>query len=206
MDIKVVWDKTVNQVKLEVIHPTLWRTMELVVPITVEDDEFVIGLSSRDYHLSGHLTVSEHKNAIEKAIRKFGGAPLGLRVIEGDTLQDWLAVKVKDERLQEIKEVARQKLEKESAVTRSWDGLIEQVGRRYAAVPFRQFPQFRARYIEDVLQAISETIDILMPDGSPMNEIAERSLARVIEKVGTLTETPPAMIALELERFRKNRE
>ena len=206
LNIKQIWDKVVDQVKLKIIHPTLWRTLELTIPITVENNEFVVGFAPKDLHLSGHLVSSDHKNAIEKALREFSGVPLSLRIIEGDTLQDWEAVKVKDEHLQEFKEVARLKKDQEAALTKSWDGLTELVGRSYAATPLRQLPQFRAQYIEEMLQAMSDTIDILIPDGSPTNEIAERSLARVIERVATLTETPAAVIALELARFRKNRK
>lgn len=201
-DIKLLWDKVVDRVKLKVIHPTLWRTLEIAVPITIENNEFVVGFVPGNSHMSGHMSSSEHKNAIETALREFSGIPLGLRIIEGDTIQDWQSNKVKEERKREMMEAAHLKRAAESAITRSWDGLMEQVGRSYAAMPFRQLPQFRSRYIEEMIQAISDTMDQLMPDGSPRDEIAERSLARVIDKVGTLVEVPGALIALELQRFR----
>lgn len=203
VDVKTLWDKAMEQVKLKVIHPTLWRTLEMAVPITVESGQFVIGFKPRDFHMSGHITSSEHKNAIEKAIREIGGASLSLRVIEGDSLQDWAQAKDKEARMQALKEQAYRKAEAESAITKSWEGLLETVGRRYAALPLRQLPQFRARYMVEMLHEISEAMDVLMPENKPVDEIAERSLARVIEKVGTLTETPSALIALELLRYRR---
>jgi len=202
-NIRAIWDKVVNQVKLKVIHPTLWRSLELVVPIVIENDEFVVGLAPGSYHLSGHLVGSEHKNAIESALREFAGMPLSLRIIEGTTIQDWMQVKAKDQSMQVLKEAAYQKREVEIAVAKSWEGLLETVGRRYAALHLRQLPQFRARYIEEMLAEISDAMDVLMPEGSPKDELAERSLARVIEKVGTLVEVPPALIALELQRLRR---
>jgi len=202
IDVKPLWDKVVDRVKMKVIHPTLWRTLEMAVPITAENNEFVVGFAPGDFNMSGHLTTSEHKNAIETALREFSGTHFTLRIIEGDSIQDWLQTKAKDERTRELKDAAYRKREAEAAVTKSWDGLMELVGRRYAALQFRGFPQFRAIYIQQMLQAISETMDVLMPAGSPADELAERSLARVIDKVGTLTETPGALIAFELQRFR----
>jgi len=105
--------------------------------------------------------------------------------------------------MEALKEAAYRKREVEIAVAKSWEGLLETVGRRYAALHLRQLPQFRARYIEEMLAEISDAMDVLMPEGSPKDELAERSLARVIEKVGTLVEVPPALIALELQRFRR---
>lgn len=203
LDMKSLWNKAVDQVKLKVIHPTLWRTLEAAIPLIIENNEFIVGFRAADHHMSGNLTTSEHRNAIETALREFSGVGLNLRVIEGDTVQDWMAVKAKDERMQELKEAARLKREKETAVTKSWDGLMEIVGRRYAAIPLRQLPQFKARYLEDVVKVISETMDVLMPGGTPMDELAERSLARVIDKVGTVADVSPTLIALELERFRR---
>lgn len=201
MDIRSLWDKVVDQVKQKVIHPTLWRTLELAVPVTIEDKEFVVGLAPGSYHMSGHMTSSEHKNAIETALRDFSGTSFNLRVIEGTTIEDYRSAKAKDERLRAIKDAAYKKREAETAVTKSWEGLLEAVGRRYASQPLRTLPQFRAIYISEALQLISETMDVLMPEGKG-DELAERSLARVIERVGTLAEVPPALIALELKRLR----
>lgn len=200
-DLDSLWGKVVDQVKQKVIHPTLWRTLETAVPVVVENGEFVVGFAPGTYHMSGHMTGSEHKNAIESALREFSGSSLSLRVIEGTTVEDWDSAKAKDQRLQAIKDAAYKKREAETAVTKSWDGLLEVVGRRYASMAFRTMPQFRARYIEEVLGLISETMDVLMPEGKG-DELAERSLARVLERVGTLAEVPPAIIALELKRLR----
>lgn len=202
INVRQLWDKVVNEVKLRVIHPTLWRTLEMAIPITIEGNQFIVGMAPGTLHMSGHMTSSEHKNAIERAIAQFSGQQLSLRVIEGSTFQDWVQVKRKDESLQALKEAAQKKREAETAVTKSWEGLLEMVGRRYASTPLRQLPQFRARYLVEMLKAISETMDELMPQGK-IDELAERSLARVIEKVATLTDIPPAIIALELMRYRR---
>lgn len=203
VDLKALWDKVVDRVKLKVIHPTLWRTLEIAVPVTIENGELIIGFAPGDFHLSGHMTSSEHRNAIETALRELGGVQLTIRVIEGTTMQDWAAVKAKDERLKALKDEAYKKRQAESAVSKSWEGLLEQVGRMYANMPLRTLPQFRARYIERALAVISETMDVLMPEEGPVDELAERSLARIIDRVGTLAEVPSALIALELKRFRE---
>lgn len=202
INVRELWDKVVNEVKLRVIHPTLWRTLEMAIPITIEGNQFIVGMAPGTFHMSGHMTSAEHKNAIERAIAQFSGQQLNLRVIEGSTFQDWVQVKRKDESLQALKEAAQKKREAETAVSKSWEGLLEMVGRRYASTPLRQLPQFRARYLVEMLKAVSETMDELMPQGK-IDELAERSLARVIEKIATHTDVPPAIVALELMRYRR---
>lgn len=204
-DMKKIWDRVVYKVKHQIIHPTLWRSLEMAVPVTIEDDEFVVGFSAANLHMSGHLNSGEHKNAIEKALKEFSGIHLRLKLIEGDTLQDWAQVKEKEARIQELKEDARLRQERDNALSKSWDSLLETIGRRYAATPLRQLPQARAKYLAEMIKLVSDTMDVLIPDEAAADEIAHRSLARAIEKVGQLIETPGTIIALELLRFRSRK-
>ena len=43
MNLKSVWNKVVERVKMKVIHPTFWKTVEVAVPIAAEDGVFVVG-------------------------------------------------------------------------------------------------------------------------------------------------------------------
>ena len=200
MDLDKLWNKAVDQVKMKVIHPTLWKALEQGTPITIEDGQFVVGYAAGSYHMSGHLTISEHRNAIEIALKEFSGMPLNLRVIEGDSLQDWQAVKAKDQRVQVLRDERYQKGQDAAAITKAWEDLFENAGRRYASTKLHGLPQMRAKYIVEMLKRLSDAIDQLMPD--PPDELSQRSLARVIERVGTMVEAPASMIALELMRYR----
>ena len=206
IDINSLWNKVVDQVKLKVIHPTLWKALEVAVPIAAENGVFVVGFPSAHLHVSGNLTTSEHKNAIETALREFGGVRFSLRVIEGDAAEDWLAVKDKEARVQVLKETAFEKKQSEAAVVKAWESLFELAGRRYASLSLRALPQNRAEYIKEMLKRISDAMDDLMPEDLPVDEISGRSLARLIDRVATLTESPPALIALELSRYRAGKK
>ncbi|MHB0912787.1 MAG: hypothetical protein ACYC2Y_04990 [Armatimonadota bacterium] len=199
--VKLVWEKVTERIKHEIIRPTLWRSLETAVPIAVENNEFVVGFTSGSFHMSGNLTASENKIAIEKAFRELTGVPLTLRVIQGDTLEDWKHAKSKDESLETLRQAERAKREKVRSVTQSWDGLMERLGRTYAATPMRQFPQSRAAYVREAVVMISEAMDELMDE----DELTQRSLARAIDKAGQLAEVPGPIIALELFRFRENK-
>ncbi|MDI6827311.1 MAG: hypothetical protein QME62_02370 [Armatimonadota bacterium] len=207
IDIRTAWNKVVDHVKLKVMHRTLWEALENAVPVTIDEGQFIVGFAPGSFHLSGNMTTSEHKMAIENAIRQFTGQPLTLRIIEGTSLQDWAHAKAKDQRMAALRDAAYQKQQQEKATAKSWEGLLEYVSRRYANTPLRTLPQAKAKYIEEVVRTISETMDELMPDSDDADddadELAERSLARVLEKVATLTEVPSAIIALELRRFRR---
>ncbi|MHB0998872.1 MAG: hypothetical protein ACYC27_06465 [Armatimonadota bacterium] len=203
IDVSAVWEKVVDQVKHKVIHPTLWRTLEIAVPVTTDETSFVVGFKPANFNMSGHLTSSEHKNAIESAIEQFTGKRLNLRIIEGETIADWKALIEKEKNASRLAEATRSKREREYAAAKTWDTMYEQVGRGYASLTSRQLPQSKAIYIESIIEDISDTMDDLMPAGKPTDDLAERSLARIIDRVGSLTDVPPAIVALELKRYRE---
>lgn len=202
MDIQAIWHKTTERVKDKVIHPTLWRALEVANPITVEGDHFVVGFAPDQMHMSGHLNSSEHRNAIETALAGYSQKKLRLLIIDGVSLEDWENFKARQRAAAQSRERARQRATVEMAAAKSWDGVLEQMGRTYAAMNLRQLPQVRADYLLRSIELISEAMDELYNDESP-DEPSQRALARVLDRVGTLTEVAPALIGYELLKYRR---
>lgn len=204
IDIAKVWHEATERVKDRVIHPTLWRALELACPILVEDDQFVVGFGPGHMHLAGHLQSAEHRNAIEAAIAGACGKRLTLVVIDGTGQEEWKHYKARQRAASEARDRVRERIAKEARTIHTWDGILEQVGRAYANLNLRQLPQIRGQYIQSSLEVISGAMDELYDETNP-DEPSQRALARVIDRVATLTEVPSAIIALELVRYRKSR-
>lgn len=203
IDIRTVWNRVVDEVKHQVIHPTLWKALEAGVAVTVENGQFVVGFPMGTFHLSGNLMSLDHKNVIEASIAKHAGQRLLLRIIEGGTLDDWDAVKVKEAHAAALREAAALKALDETSSVRVWDTLLDQIGRKYATLPLRQLPQSRAAYITEALRMVSDAMDRAIPAGQDPDELTQRALGRVIEKVANLVEVPSTLVALELIRARR---
>ena len=203
VELRLLWSKVVDRVKLQVSHPSFFRAIELAVPITTEGDTFVIGFAPVNLYMAGHLNVSEHKNAIEAVIQEMTGTKYVVRIIEGDTMEDWQLAKDKDERRRQLRDSESQQKKVESAAQKAWEKLLILSGRKYAALPYRGMPQFRAKYITEMIGLMSDAIDELMiVEDDKVDERGERQLARVIERVAQLAEVPGPTIGLELWRHR----
>jgi hypothetical protein len=199
---QTIWAEVVERVKDRTISPSLWRALERATGVTVEDRWLVVGFSSADIPLRGHLASGEHRNTIDKAINEVAREPLMLRLIEGTTLADWENAKRREAVTLATREAAQRKKLEEVSAGRSWEVVLEQVSRRYAKIPMRQLPQVRARYLGEAVVIMSEFVDNMFPEGVEMDELAERSLARVIEKIATLVELPAAEVAIHYMRYR----
>jgi hypothetical protein len=195
-----LWKKVEDRVKDRVNHRSLWEVMEKAVGIAIEGDTFIVGLNARNFNEAGHMNVSEHKNAIEQAASTFAGRPLKLRIIEGDTLADWVSTKQRDERVAAMRTATYERRDRDQAASQNWDTLYDYVSRAYSALPMRSLPQSKARYLTDMLYVIGDAMVQLYPENP--DESADRMLARVIEKVASNAEVPGTLVALELERLR----
>lgn len=204
MDITQSWNQAVEIVKDRVIHPTLWRSLEIAVPVATDEDQFVVGFAPGTMHLSGHLTSSDHRNAIESALQSVTGHKFRLLVIDGATADDYKHFKDRQRAMDEMRQRQRQRVAKEYATTQTWDSVLEKLGRTFARLQFRQLPQVRGKYLEEAIQMISSAMDELY-DEERADEATQRALARVLDRAANLTEVPASIIALELWRYRRSR-
>lgn len=203
VNIQTMWNRVVDEVKHRIIHPTLWKALEAGVPVIIENEQFIVGFPMGTFHLAGHLNSLDHRNIIEATIAKYAGERLSLRIIEGGTMEDWEAVKVKEAHAAALREAASRKRQDENSAVRVWETVLEQVGRKYATMPNRQFAQSRALYVEEALKMISEAMDRIIPAGQQPDILTQRAISRVLEKVANLVEVPSTLIAIELMRSRK---
>lgn len=195
-----LWAKTVPLVKDRVNHRSLWETLEKTVGITLEGDTLIIGLNPRFFNQAGHLTTSEHRNAIEAVISQLAGRPLRIRLIEGETLSDWKAVQDRDARVAAMREATYERRDRQEAEAQSWEGVYDYVARTYSSTPLRQLPQGKAHYLMDSLIYLRDAMEQIYP--AHPDENTERLLARVIERIAQSADLPSTLVALELERLR----
>jgi hypothetical protein len=198
-----IWLEAVEKVKDRTLAPTLWRALEMGTGITAEGDQFVVGFPPADAPMSGYLTSSEHRVTIERVLAELLGRPHRLRIIEGTTAADYEAFKKRQELAEETRSKVQERKRIERAAEKEWEMVAEQCSRRYAGTPMRQLPQIRAQFLLDVVRVISDSLDRIHPTGQ-IDEVGQRALARVIEKIATLADVPGAVVGLELARYRQS--
>src|SRR5437879_2604811 len=96
IDANALWKYVTEQVKREITMPSLWRCMEAARPVIVENDELVIGFSLQAADLQGLLMDTRNRNSVEQIMERATRRRIRLRVIQGDTLEDWGAEKARE--------------------------------------------------------------------------------------------------------------
>jgi hypothetical protein len=194
----VIWHQVTEKVKQRIVLPGLWRAMEAARALTVDDGLFILAFPPQVSHDAGLLLDSKNLNIIERALEEESGQPLRLKIIQGETLDDWLQQKRRDEEAAAYVRAAQERKRREVGIEQGWDGISERLTRRYAELPLRGLAQTQAAYLEEALDLLTEGVQRLMPP-TP-SEVDQRALARVIDKVADRAGVPAPLIAFLLRQ------
>lgn len=202
--LKMLWVNCVERLKDRINNRSFWEALERTHPIAVEGDTLIIGLDAQNFNRATHLQQITNQHQITEVVRELFNQPLNVRLIEGSTLQDWQTTQENDVRIQAMKQDSTTRGIQQDRDLSGWDGMYEQVARLYMQTPQRSLPQGKARYAIEALNVLCEAMDALY--GDTPDEVAERSLARTLERIGNSSDIPPSVLAFELERLRSWRK
>jgi hypothetical protein len=188
-----LWRGALEKVKVRLVLPGVWRAMEAARPLVVEGDLLVLGFPASVAHEGGLLRDSKNSNVIERALEEEAGRPLRMRLIEGDTVEDWRAYQRRDAEAAALQKAAQERRHRDSSVEQGWDAVGERLIRRYAEMPMRQLPQIQALYLEEAVAVLTEAARRLL--GENASEVDHRSFARVLDKVADRAQVPAALVA-----------
>lgn len=191
-----VWAATVDRVKQALVSTTLYRALERTVPIAWEDSAFVVGLASTDGQHSAVLNTSDYQSAIERSLQQVSGeAGLRFRVIEGTHYSDWEYAKKRDAAARANQAASFQKQAAVESAFSTWDEVYDRVSRLWASYEHRNIATGRGRYMAEAIGMVLEAMETLYPAEGKSDDLTERGLSRVIERVASMTQSDPAVVA-----------
>jgi hypothetical protein len=202
IDVNALWKYVIDQTKARTNLPALWRAMEAAHPITLENDELVLGYTVADFSQSHLLLDTRFKNTLEQVLEAATRRRLRLKLITGDSLQDWEAYKVQQIEGARLQAEAKQQYQKQAESGATWDAVGEQLVRKFSSVANRGLASVQGRYLEESLGVLTEAYARLMPE-SPQ-EVDERNYSRALERLAERVNVPGSLIAYMVqERLRK---
>jgi hypothetical protein len=191
-----LWAVTVDRVKQQVVSTSLYRALEKAVPIAWEEGSFVVGLGTMDGQHSGVLNTSDYQTAIERALQNLSGqSGLRFRVIEGTHYSDWEYAKKRDAAARANQAASFQKQVAVDTAFSNWDDVYERVSRLWATYEHRNIATGRGRYLDEAVGMVVEAMETLYPAEGKGDDLTERGLSRVIERVAMLVQADVPLVS-----------
>jgi hypothetical protein len=192
----------VDTIKDRINNRTLWAALEQTTAIAAEEGILVLGYSPENSGVPGVVQHPATLHAVTNIVQEVFGHRLQVKLIEGSTPEDWTMYKEKEAQAEIIRKtvLAPKAPAPISSGSGSWEAVYEQMSRMFAQTHYRALPQGKARYANEALYILLEAMDKLYP--VTPDDAAERSLARVLERIASSSEIPAPVLAFELERLR----
>jgi len=187
------------------------QSMRAAVPIALEGNTLIVGLSGTHQYLAGHLQTPANRHRVLEVLRELSGKPLELRMIEGTTLEDWEAVH-KAEESQRAKghgaaPVAARPTHAQPPghppeAAGPWEQWNQNVHFAWQSWPHHTQPIARAQFVRHVLPWLVETEARAARQGDAEDAI-QRGLTRALERLSGMCDIPIGALALEFLRLPK---
>ncbi|HIE08495.1 MAG TPA: hypothetical protein EYP65_01440 [Armatimonadetes bacterium] len=195
-----IWEETVRRVKEMELVPLLWKALDVSKALALEGDTLIVGIAPVDYHLAGHLEAHKNKLLIERALSEVLGRRATIRVIQGTKPEDWERLKQREEVTRAMMEARAEARRREMDLERFWRDVGDEIHRKFMSTPHRHFPQVRAKFLLEVAVPMLLEAEPRAREMAPSEEVAERQLARAIDRVAELLGVPSSVLALEALR------
>lgn len=193
-DLVEVWKSSLPAVLNKVTGRGVWTALNAAVPITVDNGMLILGIPSNDTELAGHLRLPNTSRQIEVAFSEKYGEAVKVRVIGGTTPEDYEIVKRRDAERRRMQEAEMAKSRQELQAKSTWEGVYEQLSRRFSAMTNRSLPQNKARFYAEALDLVAET----RREHQEIDDMSERNFARCLERIAQYSDVPSTLVAEEV--------
>jgi len=212
VDIAALWRRATDVVfeRSDRFGP-LNQSMRAALPIALEGNTLIVGLSGAHQYLAGHLQTPANRHRVTEVLRELSGKPLELRLIEGTTLEDWEAVR-KGEESQRAKAHGGAPAAARTAPARApgpvpesagpWEEWNQRVHFAWQSWPHHTLPIPRAQFVRHVLPWLVEAEARAAAKGDQEDAI-QRGLTRALERLAGMLDIPIGALALEFLRLPK---
>ena len=197
------------------------QAMQATVPIGLDESLLVLTIPGSERHLAGHLETAANHNSILNALQLVYGQTLDFRLIDGSTMEDWFALKAAELRSRAAAAARAHGHTPAPASSTAapaapgtgrpgpdgpWDEFLQHMHRLYQDLPKRQFPQVKARFVRDMLRGLMNLEETQKFEPEANEEHMERSVARVIERISSVSDLPPVVVAMLYDSVKRSGE
>ena len=142
---------------------------------------------------AGLMMDVQNRNLIEQVLESATRRRIRLRVIDGETLADWEAYKAQQAEAKRLQEQARAQYQRQVIAGNSWEGVAEQLVRKYSSTPNRNLSSVQGRFLDEAVDTLVEAYDRLM--GPTPSELDERAYSKALDRVAERALVPSSLIA-----------
>ncbi len=204
-DVKALWQTIQDVLHEGDINRSLWDAAARAVPLTLEEDVFVVGFEPGKMREASYLTSGGNRPQVMAALERVVGRRVELHTVEGTTMAAWESEKTRREINVEQAQASYEARNLKGARA-TWAQLYEAIGETFGGSRARRFAINRASTFVKALKVAIEAEEQARAEEPDLDDIHFQQLNRTLERIATLAELPPTVVAVEYLRLKATRE
>ncbi|MBQ0105687.1 MAG: hypothetical protein KBT47_06605 [Armatimonadetes bacterium] len=192
--VESIWEEVSELVKDDVINPSVFNALEHAVPIDFQDGKFILGFAAQDTPLIGYVTSASTLPLINRCLTDNMKMPVELMVVEGTSMEEYLAHKELMESARKTVNAAQEERKAKRKIENTWEEVGDKCIRSFTNMDNKGFAINKAMYLRKAFQIIYDhckEIDYVYQK----DPLHDRCLSRLFDRVETAVELPAGTIA-----------
>ncbi|MCS7192164.1 MAG: hypothetical protein NZ937_04170 [Armatimonadetes bacterium] len=186
--------------------PDAWRSVDLAVPITIDETTLVLGLSEENEKLRSYLETQTMMALIREILLEITGKEMSVVVIPGTTEDDWKRYKSRQEYLRQLSVRTSAAAARQTTERRDWIWLSNQIVQAYTHLLHRQYEFVKAQFLLDWAPKIAEFAEEFVKANPQKQDEVTRELEKICQKLAGMLNTSGFIIGLEIVKAMRARE
>ena len=192
--VESIWNEVSENVKDEVINPSVFNALEHAVPIDLQGSTFILGFAAQDTPLIGYITSASTLPLINRCLSENMKMPIELLVVEGTSLEEYLAHKKLMSEAKKTIDTAQAARNERRKIENMWEEVGEKCIRTFTAMENKGYSINKAMYLKDAFKLINDMC-IKINYEYKKEPMHDRCLSRVFDRLETAIELPSGILA-----------
>ncbi len=203
-DLNAIWEQAKQTILEDMgdFNRSLWDAANAAQPLALEGEDFVLGIAPGKMSVGSHLTSTANGPLVRNAVQRAVGRAVSVALIEGTDAGAWEREKDRRERRATLAERQAARSRASATAQAVWAELYEEVGKAFGATRDRRYATSRAAMFAKALLAACDAEQRAYEQEPEAAELHEQQLNRTLERIATLSEVPPTMVAIEYMRVK----
>ncbi len=200
-DPAAIWAEVNRLLREGPVNRALWDAAETAQALALDGNTLILGLTAANFRHASYLQTDVNRAKLRQLLQQASGLDLDLRVIQGSTVEDWERTRQREQEAEERAVAGIRRSAKFKGAEAIWDNAYHEMHQIFIGVRARAYGTTQARLLIKALPQVYKAEQAARAEEPEAEEIHERQLNRMLDRIATNTTLSPTAVALEYLRY-----
>ncbi len=201
VDLEAVWAEVNRLLREGPVNRALWDAAEVAKPLALEERMLILGITAANFRHASYIQTDVNRALLRQLITQCCGIDADLRVIAGESAEDWQKTKEREKEAEEKAVAGIRRAASFKGAEAVWEAAYHEINQAFAGVRARAYGTTKARLLIKALPILYKAEHAARAEESAADEAHERQVNRAVDRIATNVDLSATAVALEYMRY-----